>query len=304
MRNSLMRVAQLVLPGASAYERKSQRLDNGNLPDATLITSPAEAAGYDVAHVYGPIELPPALFVGFPVPYVSNGTMKKRRFALRAPRMPAAHVVTLAPLGSERVNAKRPDEGTPRETTSPSAPDPRPSPRATGRVVLPEAVDDAFFDLQQTQKSRDVRIVGSVAREPLHDLVERTIARIHRFRDDIDWHLFSHDPSPAEMADVDAWIDPAIAAEDYDGYVAEALVLGLPVVASRTPINVQRCEHGRTGLLVPVNDPNELVHAILAALFKSEVVEPKKTAARQTASKFRKRQRLRVLAQLYDNVTS
>ena len=87
---------------------------------------------------------------------------------------------------------------------------------------------------------------------------------------------------------------------DFDGFVAEGLVFGLPLVASRTPINAQRLEQGRTGFLVPVNDPNEMTHAILTALFKTEASESRQNAARQTASKFRARQRLRILERLYE----
>jgi len=80
--------------------------------------------------------------------------------------------------------------------------------------------------------------------------------------------------------------------------VAEAQVIGKIVVATRIPINVKRLENGRIGLLVPPGDANELTHAILAALFKSEVVQQKIEAAKLTISKFHPRQCLRALVQL------
>lgn len=101
---------------------------------------------------------------------------------------------------------------------------------------------------------------------------------------------------------VDVWADPATSETDFDGFVAEALVAGLLVVAARTAINSQRLEKGRTGWLVPMNDPNEMTHAILSALFKPEVASNKLTAARQTVSKFRGRQRLRMLAHMYETL--
>jgi hypothetical protein len=61
-------------------------------------------------------------------------------------------------------------------------------------------------------------------------------------------------------------------------------------------------EKGRTGVLVPPRDATELTHAILTALFKPESVQPRLSAAQQTISKFRPRQRLRVLLQMYENV--
>ena len=264
MRNSLMRIAQLVLPGASAYERKSQLLDARAL-SGQLTENRDEA---DLIHVYGPREIPSAMVSGFRLPYVASGTVRKRRFAWKAPHEPE---YALSPVESDDF------------------------------TLLPEAVDDAYFGNRQPATGN---FVGSIQRPSTQNVIEQTIARIHRFRDDISWHLFTHQPSPEELAQLAAWIDPAVEEDDFDGLTAEALVAGLPVVASRTPINIQRCEQGRTGFLVPTRDPNELVHAILAALFKPEVANPKINAARQTASKFRIRQRLRVLQQIYENVTT
>jgi glycosyltransferase involved in cell wall biosynthesis len=126
--------------------------------------------------------------------------------------------------------------------------------------------------------------------------------RLDRTRDDITWLLFDAPPSPDELASVGVWVDPAIDERDYDGFTAEAMAAGRVVVASRTAINVHRAEKGRTALLVPAGDPNELTHAILAALFKSEVGQQRANAARQTISKFRARQRHRVLAALYETL--
>jgi glycosyltransferase involved in cell wall biosynthesis len=76
----------------------------------------------------------------------------------------------------------------------------------------------------------------------------------------------------------------------------------LPVVAARTRVNSLRLEKGRTGWLVPMRDPNEMTHAILSALFKPEVAQARVEAAKQTISKFRTRQRMRVLLQLYETL--
>jgi glycosyltransferase involved in cell wall biosynthesis len=125
--------------------------------------------------------------------------------------------------------------------------------------------------------------------------------RLHRFRDDIDWLVFDHPPTLDELGGLDAWVDPASSDTDFDGFVAETLAAGLAVVATRTSINLQRTEKGRSGLLVPY-DPNELTHAILAALFKAEVHRPRIEAARQTISKFRAKHRVRTLARIYENL--
>lgn len=133
-------------------------------------------------------------------------------------------------------------------------------------------------------------------------MVERTLARIHRFRDDVQWNVLDHVPTPEDLRKVDVWVDPAVEEEDLDGFTAEALVSGVPVVAARTEINLARCEKGRTAFLVPRNDPNEMTHAILAALFKSEVAQEKIRAAGQTSSRFRAKHRLRILTKLYETL--
>jgi glycosyltransferase involved in cell wall biosynthesis len=131
-------------------------------------------------------------------------------------------------------------------------------------------------------------------------MIEQTVARLQRFREDVDWHSFDSVPSPEELASVDLWVDPTTDELDFDGFGAEALAAGLPVVASRTPINVQRLEKGRTGFLVPPGDPNELAHSVLTALFKPEVSGAKIEASHQTISKFRPYQRLRALERIYE----
>lgn len=257
-----MRIAQIVLPDASAYERKSQRADRIALAERHQLVEDVENA--DVAHVYAGVELPRAAFVGFPVPYLASAPMAKSRWSWRKPAEPRLVV-------------------TPEN--------------------LPEVVEDAYFSWQSAVGSRqDRKIVGSYARTATRNHVEQTLHRIQRFRDDVEWKLFPAPPTPEDLVSVDLWVDPAVDETDFDGFVAEALVVGLPVVAARTGINAMRLEKGRTGTLVPPRDPNEMTHAILSALFKPEVAQGQITAARQTNSKFRMRQRLRVLVQLYETL--
>jgi hypothetical protein len=238
-----MKIAQIVVPGASEYERKSQRIDFAALSETQhevgVYADPREVRDADIAHVYG-------------------------RAKLRIP-----HVVD-------------------------------------AEVALPEAVEEAFWSAAHERRfesggSAAALRCGTFLRKPLTNLIHQTYARLHRTRDDIEWRLFERPATPEEMATIGVWVDPALDDNDRDGFVAEALVAGNVVVASRTTINVQRLEKGRTGLLVPPNDANELAHAILAALFKPELGQAKTSAARQTISKFRPRQRLRALTQLYDS---
>lgn len=272
-----MRIAQIILPSASEYERKSQRADqfalSANHDIVVVPAADAAASGAQVAHVYARGELPLALFRRFPLPYVAAADVRKSRWPLGRAVAPA---IVVSPL----------------------------PPREPGRErALPEAVEDAYFAASRpVRQEPEGMTVGSFARPSVRNQVEQTLARIHRFRDDVSWLVFDRVPSPEDLAGVDVWVDPAIEEDDFDGFVAEALVVGLPVVASRTPINVGRLEEGRTGFLVPPRDPNEMTHAILTALFKREAAEGRQIAARQTVSKFRIRQRIRVLTHMYETL--
>lgn len=166
---------------------------------------------------------------------------------------------------------------------------------------VPEAVEDRYFVAAGVGGATQI---GSFARPSVKAFIEQTMHRIDRFRDDVEWRLFSHVPGPEEIAELGVWVDPAVDEGDYDGFVAEALAVGVNVVAAATPINVQRLEKGRTGFLVPPNDPNEMTHAILAALFKPEVARARSDASRQTVGKYRAVQRIRSLTRIYESVVS
>jgi hypothetical protein len=252
-------IAQLLLPGASEYERKSQRIDFAAL-SAEHDVRIGYANGADLVHVYAP----EPMWIELDVPYVSNARLKRRRFRRITP--------------PERIITPLKD---------------------TADAFIPEAVEETYFG----EATRDGRpTVGTFARPQLRNIIEQTAARIQRYRDDVDWLLFDSAPSPDDLRGVDVWADPAMSENDFDGFIAEAVVAGTAVVASRTAINIQRLEKGRTGTLVPPGDPNEWTHAILAVLFKPEFRNSKRIAAQQTASKFRPRHRARALIELYKSI--
>lgn len=277
---------------ATEMERKLQRIDfeslserhqvivvdRSSLPATELRHSVQRAvtggSGSPVVHIYAGRSLPRRDFVGFPFPYVSSIAPPSRRFTWRKPLQPA---LLVSPLGVE------------------------------GAELLPEAVNSSFFTAAEGVP-RDPHgprwNLGTFGphRPGVIVAIEQTLSRIHRFRTDVDWNVFDQPPTPSDLAHVDAWIDPGTDPNDMDGFAAEALVLAKPVVATRSPINTLRLEQGRSGWLVPAGDPNELTHAILAALFKPEVARIKTEAARQTGGKFRPRQRLRVLERIYETL--
>jgi hypothetical protein len=279
-----MRILQIMLPGASEFEKKCQRIDIASLSpkhEVMVATSTRDTPPADIAHIYGPVPLPSGPLVGFTMPYVASSAPARSRFSWRRPSQPAARIWSAAAMPS----LSREQSGS----------------MAAALQIVPEAVEEIYFG--RVANSREPsNILGSFARPSTMNFVEQTLVRIGRFRDDVTWKLFDHPPSPDDLAGVDVWVDAAVDEADLDGFVAEAVVSGQIVVASRIEMNAQRLEQGRTGLLVPPEDPNELTHAILAALFKPEVARSKIQAARQTAGKFRPRQRSRVLERIYETV--
>jgi hypothetical protein len=257
-----MRILQITLPGASEFEKKCQRTDFAAL-----------SGKHEVMVATSTRDTPPAdlAHIYGPAPLPPG--------PLVGFTMP--YVASSAPARS-RLSFRRPAQ-------------------PAVIVSAPEAVEEIYFALPATSRPPS-NILGSFARRSIMNFVEQTLVRIGRFRDDVTWKLFDRPPSPDDLAGVDVWVDPAVEEADLDGFVAEAVVSGRIVVASRTEVNALRLEQGRTGLLAPPNDPNELTHAILAALFKPEVARSKIEAARQTAGKFRPRQRSRVLERIYETV--
>lgn len=279
-----MRIAQVVLDDATAYERKCQRVDLAALSPEhevrVVALEEAHQTGASVAHLYAGRSLPSSRLLGFPLPYVASSDLVRSRWSLRKPAEPSRIV---SPLFEK--------DASPRQ------------------VMLPEAVEDSWGQWRATtggwrHTERDARTIASFYRPGASNLLQQTLARIGRVREDVTWLVFDRPPTPADLPGVDLWADPAVDDTDLDGYVAEALVAGIPVVAARTPINEIRLEQGRTGMLVRPLDPNEWTHAILTALFKPEVTEPRLQAAGQTVSKFRSRNRLRVLGSIYQTLTS
>jgi hypothetical protein len=273
----MVRIIQTIVGRASEYERKAQRVDFAGLSAAHAVTlvDPAALsyAEADVAHIYGPSTLSSSVLKRLRLPFVTNAEVVKPRFVWRKPQEPSFVV---------------------------------------SWDLVPEAVEEKWFEWNTVRGVGDEIPAGAAAihkigsfdngRPGVRNMIEQTIARLHRFRDDLEWHTFTNPPSPADLADVEVWVDPATSDNDLDGFVAEAYVIGKAVVAARTPINEHRLEKTRCGFLVPTSDPNELGHAILTALFKPEVARLKIQAAKQTAGKFRPRQRLRVLERMYETL--
>lgn len=280
-----MRVARLVLPSRSHFDLKCLRLDRDGASghdDVTFGVGAEAGSGSlsgserelarrlrdfapSILHVYGSGLVPHRLVSAAAAPWIADRTLSASRPLIG--RAPATQALA---LGSS----------------------------------IPEPVADEFFAPRAHREGGARPRVGSIRQSPrtatARDLVE---ARIRRFRDDVDWALFDAPPSAEEMARLDLWVDLADDDAELDGLVAEALVLGLPVVATRTPANRIRTGDGRAALLCPKGDPNELAHAVVTMLFKPERREPILAAASSLREQFRPAARHAALLRAYAEVT-
>ena len=137
---------------------------------------------------------------------------------------------------------------------------------------VPEAVEEAYFDVQ---RSNSGSTIGSFSRPSVTPVIEQTMTRIHRFRDDVTWRIFTSPPSPQDIASVDVWVDPAVRGLHLDRTLLEAAIgwartrgatrLQLWVTEnSRTEILYKRWKFVRTGKTKPLgSDPSlRAVHMV------------------------------------------
>jgi hypothetical protein len=169
---------------------------------------------------------------------------------------------------------------------------------------VPEAVGNEWFVDAGARASSDGRKhAGSLVRNAdVRNSAEQSYARIQRFREDVEWTFFEEPPTPAELASLDLWIDPAADDDDLDGMVVEAIACRTLVAAARTPANARRLDDGRAGLLCPPGDHNEMTHAVMNALFKDEISEPRRHYAERIRDRFRPHRRQAVVLGIYEEV--
>jgi hypothetical protein len=264
-----MRILQIVTSTATRYDRKHQSLDREALQSLAAVETWTERAGRwksegeelapnalvrraresDALIVYA-ADLPRPLLRAAGKPYVASSSPPASRLPWRKVQPPAAL-----------------DD-------------------ATLREGLPEAIAPEYFQQKDGRRNRPQLTVGSIDTPHARSMRELTLARIYRFREDIQWELFDAIPSVSELHSVHVWVDPAASPVERDGGTAEALASGLPVAATRTALNEIRLDRGMAGVLVPPRDANELAHAIVGLLFKPERAATRLEHAAQHARRF------------------
>lgn len=287
-----MLIAQLALDPLSFFDSKSLRHDRQTLEAAgsELITysisdqllrtnrgdlplqrlpDELKRQNADLVHIYGSPQGSRQWLRGIPKPYLSAFGVPKSRIPWSRLPAPAAIVTPLSPDS------------------------------------LPEAVDDGYFaQADSPPRPHGPFVIGSAGpqRRGIDVMTKATMARLGRFRDDVEWRVFETIPSPAELQELDLWIDPALDDLDFDGGTAEALCSRKTVVASRTEVNRMRTDDGAAGLLVPVGDPNEMTHAILLGLFKPELRKPRSQRLITIGARFERSARSESLMKLYRSI--
>ncbi len=95
---------------------------------------------------------------------------------------------------------------------------------------------------------------------PLEAHLEGLVAE-YGLEDQVHWHGFQADPY-VRYGGVDVAVVPSVQAEEFSLVCAEAQVMGLPVVATGPGGPSEILIEGRTGLVVPPNEPAALYEAL------------------------------------------
>lgn len=276
-----MKLAQILLDDAPPRQRRLQALDRAALASRIdVVTIPLEtrraavlrdaltSSRAEVAHLYAPQLFPGSLLDSIPVPVLASGAARRSRLPWRRTKQPDAI------LGGP----------------------------AEGRE--PEAIDPGYFAISAGGTPTSFRIGCHAVSRGARALADGTKHRIDRFRDDIRWVYFRELPAPAEMGLLNVWVDAEAGGDGLENGVPQALAAGRAVVAAATPANREVLHGGDAGFLVPPEDPNETAHAVLAALFKPELRDPRIARGRQLAEAWRPERRAERLLEIYQRLRS
>lgn len=154
-------------------------------------------------------------------------------------------------------------------------------PEAELDIVGPEWVQDRsfFVDITDDQKVRELsRYFGRSYLAALKEAVPPSLAGRVRFPG-----VVPHEQTAKYYADAYALVCPSVWDEPCPLPAIEALASGLPVIASSTGGLPELVEHGKTGLLVPPDDPQALATAISRLLDDPDLRQRMAQASRERA---------------------
>ena len=152
----------------------------------------------------------------------------------------------------------------------------------TGRLVPGkgnETLIESMVYLQQLIPDRPFTLLlagDGVDRDELEELIDRLNVR-DRVR-----LLGFYENIPAFLAGIDIFVTPSLT-EGLSIALLEAMASALPIISSSIPPNAELIEHEQTGLLVPVNAPQEIAQAVARFANEPALAQRCGNAARERA---------------------
>ena len=187
----------------------------------------------------------------------------------------AVPVDELSAIASARIETTR--------GSSPSSSDEGPVLVAVGRLVPEKGFDVLLRALQEVRKSFPATRLMVIGEGPSRPILERLASELN-LDQAVVWMGFLKNPFP-HMSRAQILVAPS-RWESFGNAVAEAMALGVPVIATRCGGPEDLIESGLTGILVPVDDVQALARAIVALLGDEETRTELATAARASAAQF------------------
>jgi glycosyltransferase involved in cell wall biosynthesis len=187
----------------------------------------------------------------------------------------------------------------PRHADGPDVGARRPELLAIGNIRRPKnypGLLDAIVELRNYLPNVHLSIAGQPDREGLFEQLQEQIER-QGLRHNVTLLGFVADPSRL-LATADCFV-LASTEEGFSLATIEAMLAGVPVVATRSGGPEEILSDQETGLLVPVDDAHELTHAILRVLESRELARALAERARAVAES---RFRLASMVSAYDSL--
>ncbi|WP_018263636.1 glycosyltransferase [Methylobacterium sp. WSM2598] len=195
-------------------------------------------------------------------------------------------------------------------------PDPRPRPELRRALGLPDGPLVGVFSRLAPWKGQHVLLRALAAHPGVGAVVagaalfgEDAYARdLARMAGELGLagrvHFLGHrDDVPRLMQAMDAVVHPSIHPEPFGRTLVEAMLAGVPVVATRTGAAAEILDEGRAGTLVPPGDPAALAAAIGRVLAGREGTAATVAAARERARRLYPADRMReAIAGVIDRV--
>lgn len=154
---------------------------------------------------------------------------------------------------------------------------------AVGRLVPEKGFDVLLRALQEVRKPFPAVRLMVIGEGPSRPSLERLASELN-LDQAVVWTGFLENPFP-HMARAQILVAPS-RWESFGNAVAEAMALGVPVIATRCGGPEDLIDSGLTGLLVPVDDVQALARAIVVLLGDERARTELATAARATTAQF------------------